>query len=73
MQIDLFRFLVVGRVLREPCSVYKVYMVPLCDPEFTLKICTECIVKELVLEAVSRSTAHAQDSCVEAASFLRSL
>ena len=29
VQMELFRLLLVGRVLREPCSVYKVYVVPL--------------------------------------------
>ena len=56
-------------MLREPCSVDKVYVLPLGTPEFPLKICTECFVKKLVLEAVFGRTTHAQNSRVEANSF----
>ena len=69
MQMELSWFLMVGPVLREPCSVDKVYVLPLGTPEFPLKICTECIVKKLVLEAVFGRTTHAQNSRVEANSF----
>ena len=48
-------------VLREPCCVYKVCLSPLCISEFSLKICTERIVKELVLGTVYRLTTQAQD------------
>ena len=61
VQKNFFVLLLVGRVLREPCSVYKVYLMPLCISEFSLRICTEPIVKELVLGAVYRLTTQAQD------------
>ncbi len=41
--------------------MYKVYLMPLCISEFSLRICTERIVKELVLGAVYRLTTQAQD------------
>jgi len=59
-----------GRVLREPCCVYEVYVVPLWIPEFSLRICTERIVKKLVLGAVYRLTTQAQDFSRESEQFL---
>jgi len=50
-------------------SVYKVYLSPLCISEFSLKICTERIVKELVLGAVYRLTTQAQDFSRESEQF----
>ena len=60
-------------MLREPCSVYKVYLMPLCISEFSLRICTERIVKELVLGAVYRLTTQAQDFSRESEQFCLSI
>ena len=50
-------------VLREPCCVQKVCLSPLGISEFSLKTCTECIVKELVQELFTVRLRRRKISC----------
>ena len=72
VQMELFRLLLVGGVLREPCSVDKSMWCP-CEFLSSPYGSVQNVLKKLVLEAVYRPTTHAQVSCVEAGRFYLSI